>query len=459
MSDRVQVSINDVAQSHIDLPSDHFGPDEDFEELRSTLALPSYVHGYSLAIEYMRNWFESKFPKNYFRGGIYVDGKHVLDDYKRLNDYMKKSIIKGQNPRARMEPRVQFDYDRDQVDLYAAAPEIYLKRSKLQTSFFHDFDRHLYLGFMPRALRMDVNFKVRVDTRSQQLDAFNRMELYFRNGSSQYDYISVDFHVPKTIILDIAQQAGFEIKNNEVADTIAFMSYLNKHSELPFLFKLRAINQKTEYFIRVNQLYARIFVRDKLQLDDGERDGKLDFNYHVEMSAELTIPIPHYYSYYSADNHVGRTYLEDGAQEGVVSLYSINAFDIPKENELGWMQVALTEYMTDPGETEADVSAIFSGDNALTRAINISTRNGLSPAKYIDIQVYREEDKNRIVDVDIDWENFIIKFKIPEDEELLHIVVYYDHEYVNNLIIETEKLEQKRLSVEHDTTGRTIKKK
>ena len=52
------------------------------DKLYTNLAIPSYVHSYSLAIDYMYRWFESKFVKNFFVGGIYVDGKHVLDDYK-----------------------------------------------------------------------------------------------------------------------------------------------------------------------------------------------------------------------------------------------------------------------------------------------------------------------------------------------------------------------------------------
>ena len=50
---------------------------ERVKKLYGNLALPSYVHGYSLAIEYMYNWFKSKFDKDFFRGGIYIDGKNI----------------------------------------------------------------------------------------------------------------------------------------------------------------------------------------------------------------------------------------------------------------------------------------------------------------------------------------------------------------------------------------------
>ena len=227
---------------------------ERVKDLKGILALPSYVHGYSLAIQFMYDWFKSKFDDNFFRGGIYIDGKNVLDDYKRLNEFAMKNIVKGQNPRARMAPTVQYDFDREGVDLYQAPPQVYLRRSNYQDAFFKDYDNNIFLGFMPRALRMDFNFKVRLNTRSQQLDTYNRMELYFRNGSTQSELLSVDFHVPTSIMMDIANKAGFAIKDGEIVDKLGFTQYLNRHSDLPFLFKLRAIKQKTAFFIRVNNL-------------------------------------------------------------------------------------------------------------------------------------------------------------------------------------------------------------
>ena len=94
-------------------------------------------------------------------------------------------VVKGENPRARIEPRVEYDYDRDGVDFYMGPPTMYLKRCPYQEAFFKDPDNSLYLAAVPRAMRMDFNFKVRTNTRSQQLDLFNRMELNFRVGENR----------------------------------------------------------------------------------------------------------------------------------------------------------------------------------------------------------------------------------------------------------------------------------
>ena len=426
------LSAKDVEKS-ISLPT-KYGFDR-VKKLHANLALPSYVHGYSLAMEYMYNWFKSKFPEDFFKGGIYIDGKNVLDDYKRLNDYAMRNIVKGQNPRARMAAQVEYDYDREGIDLYQGPPEVYLRRSKFDDSFFKDYDRDLFLGFRPRALRMNFNYKVRLNTRSQQLDTYNRMELYFRNGATQYEYISVDFHVPKYIMLNIAKRAGFEIKNGEVENIIEFMHYLNRHSDIPFLYKLRSVNQHPEFFIRINDLYAHISVRDKLQLDDGERDGKLDFNFHVEMSATLEIPIPHYYSFYSAEDLTTDIMVKE-SEEGCIAVYSINILDIPKVDEHGWGQTAVTDYMSDEGETEIDISSIFAGDNPLSRAINHTLTQGVSPSKFINIKVMKDDDVAKVLDFNIDWNRKVLLLKHPIEEQVLHIIIYHDKDYINNLDME-----------------------
>lgn len=433
---RESVTIDDI-KTNILLPTNR---DKEVT-LYANLAIPSYVHGYSLAIEYMYNWFEKGFDKDFFKGGIYVDGKHVLDDYKHFS----KNVIKGQNPRAKMSPTVDFDYDRDGLDNYVAPPNMYLKRSHYQTAFFKDYDNNLFLSLVNKALRMNFAFKVRVSSRSQQLDLLTKMRKNFRVTATQYEYLTCDFHIPKAIILNIACRAGFEVSNGEVKDIISFLQYLNAHSDLPFLFKLRAINQKAEFFIRLSNVYTHISVPDKLQMDDGERDGKLDFNFHIEMNAILTIPVPNFYAFYSAEDLNYDIELKE-ADSDTVAIYSINALEIPKVNDKGWMQGAVIDYATDDGDTQVDISSVFEGKNGISKAINHTLTQGVSPKKFIDIKIYREEEP-RQCDIIMDWDTRIATFKDgPEKEGILHIAIYYDREYINTLETELEKYNSNRLS-------------
>ena len=78
--DEVLKATSDIRDdSSIEYHLGYFAP-EYAKKLYARLALPSYVHGYSLAIEYMTKWFEDGFDKDYLKS-IYIDGKHVIDDY------------------------------------------------------------------------------------------------------------------------------------------------------------------------------------------------------------------------------------------------------------------------------------------------------------------------------------------------------------------------------------------
>lgn len=421
--------------------------DGNITKLYTNLCVPSYVHGYSLAIEYMSKWFEDTYPEENFFKSIYIDGKHVIDDYKKFT----KQLVKGENPRARIEPRVQFDYDMETVDLYQAPPWLFLRRSRWQDSFFKDHDRNLYLLMNVRGMRMDFNFKVRVNTRSQQLDTFNKMELSYRVGATQAHKLSVDWHVPKDIMLYIANKAGFAVKDGIVLDIIGFINYLNAHSDIPFLFKLRAINKKPEFFIRVSNLYTHIAIPEKLQMDEGERDGKLDFNFHVEMNAVLTMPVPHFYTLYSADDFVQKIDLKEDTV-GSIAIHTINLIDIPKVDEHGWPQACMTDYICDKGEKEVDISGLFTGENILSKTINHDMLLGVNPNHFVSMKIYRDEDLARRVDFWMDWKNKIIHFNDLMMDELIHIVIYYDRNYVNELVVNLNDYNDNRI-LEHGDNG------
>ena len=417
------------------------GPNDKVKSLYGNIIPPSYVHGYSLGIDYMNTWFQNGFDKDFFKS-VYIDGKHVLDDYKKFS----KMVVKGENPRARIEPRVEFDFDREGLDMYMAPPEVYLRRSRWQDAFFKDYDRNLFLGVQARGMRMNFNFKVRVNSRSQQIDLYNKMEINFRVGATMGENISVDFHVPKSVILYIAEKAGFKVVNNEVVDIIEFMQYLNSHSEVPFLFKLRAINQKPEFFIRVD-VYAHVSNRDKLNMDDGERDGKLDFNFHIEMNSILDLPVPWYYAFYSAEDYT--SFIDVNEYKDFTNpIYSINLIDIPKVDENGWNQACITDYLCDDGESNIDLSELFSGENVVSKAINHDLTLNVSPNHFINVKIYRDIDQSREVEFTMNWETLQAELKHPEPENVLHIAIYVDRDYINELQINMQSLyaENNRIS-------------
>lgn len=442
-----------------------FGPDfmEYRPKLYKSLYLPSYVHGYSLAIEYMRDWFVNNFPENYFKT-IFINGKHVLDDWKHWNNYN----IKKEKPMLAIIPTVNVDWDRENVDLYLGSKDIMLRRSNFQDSFIKDYKNMIFLYMQMRQMEMTFSFRVRVESRAQQLDLMNKMELWFRCGSTQQDHLSADIHIPYEIMLNIAKDTHFEIEDVPVGatgklsmkmikDIPAFVNYLNSHSSAPITFKIRGVNQKPEFFVRARDLYTHIAVRDKIRIDDGERDGKLDTNFHLEMEAILRMPIPHFYAY------MNQKPLDEiitiSEKKPVEALYSIEPNRFPPENQMGWKCIAVTTYCCDKGDTYIDLREIF--DNAamqyattaagaeypVTKVMKRNMKLGLSPEAFIDVVALNEEERGHQLMYHLDYHhlNIIIDEEITYQRQI-DIGIYADMAYINSELITMNNYDNTRIN-------------
>lgn len=444
--DRERVSIKEIMNHKQEnmTPKERANLPRDFvdykPQLYRNLVVPSYVHGYSLAIEYMKKWFLSKFNKNYFKY-VHINGKHVLDDWKHFNNY---NIVR-EKPMLAIVPTVDFDNDREMRDAYLMDHTLLIKRSNFQQSFLKDYQTNTFLYLQMRELKMEFTFKVRVNSRSEQLDLFNKMELWFKIGATQSEYISADFHIPYDIMLNIASDNGFEIKNDKIVDIYKFLTYLNSHSDIPFIFKIRAINQKPEFFIRVKDLYTHISTIDKLQMDDGERQGKLDTNFHIEMRCTLRIPIPHFYAYFN-QKPIAYTIGANEYNGGTIGIYTINSFEIMPENDRGWGQIAVVGYMTEKGEEFIDLSSILYNGGELGKVIEYTKNNGINPNLFLDIKVYRGDVPNKLIYTSMDYNNNYLYFEKPQDrEEDVDIVIYGDREYMNNVLLTIDNFEDSRI--------------
>ena len=418
------------------------------------LSLPSYVHGYSLAIQYMRDWFLSKFPKEYFKT-VYINGKHVLSDWKQFNNYN----IKREKPMLSIVPTVDYDYDRENIDMYQGDETMFLRTSDYEQSFLKDYQNKQYLYCRMKALKMNFAFRVRFNSRAEQLDAYNRMELWFRIGSTQHSRCSIDFHIPDDCITTIAKAVGFELVKDvqsgkmciQKKDVCDLTNYLNAHSDLPIIYKIRGINQQPGYFMRIDDLYTHISCVNKLQLNDGDQVGKLYDNFDIEMEAVLTIPIPQFFVLFE-EQFKDNTLTVHEPTPDTVNLYTINPYQIQPTNEKGWMQFALTSYMTDKNECSIDVSSILNGGGNITRVIDFSIKNGLDPRMFIDTKVYLSaaEDGPRVVPIHVDYGKKIIYIDNPSREErMLNLVFYADMNYVNDTIITINGLKDSRIKDQH----------
>ena len=432
--------------------------------LYKTMEVPSYVHGYSLAIEYMRDWFLQKFPKDKSTPSgtmfktVYINGSHVLDNWKNWNNYN----IRKEKPMVAIVPTLSPEYDRENVDMYMGDAGIMLRTSRIEDSFIKDFKNKIFLYVRLREMEMNFTFRIRVNSRAEQLDLMNRMELWFRVGTTQQDNMSADFHIPYNMMLQIARDASFDVdeENKVIKDIPEFVNYLNLHSSAPIIFKLRTINQKPEFFVRARNLYTHLAVRDKIQIDDGERNGKLDTNYHLEMNVQLHMPIPHFYAYMNQVPTAQSVMVTESKPD--LGIYTINNYNIDPENSLGWPYITITSYAANKGDRYIDLSPIFDSERwPVAIVLKDDLKMHISPEGFLDVRVYHNQDFKNMVGREalyhMDYKNLriVLDETIMEQEAIYDIIIYADMQYVNTRLSTIEQY-GKRVTTEQ-LSGTQIK--
>lgn len=405
--------------------------------LYKSLAIPSSIHSYSLCIQYIRNWFLSKFPAEYFKT-VHIDGKHIFDDFRVLN---RTNMLKREKPALAIVPQLVFDYNRERVDQALSGIDLFVRRSKYQDAFYKDSANDTYLGIVMEAIQMNFTFKMKFSTRAQQVDAYKFIQMAHRVGATQGEYINMDFHVPYDLMVQIAKDCKFDIdEDGKIVNVIKFLGHLNKNSQIPFLYKFRCINGRDEFFIKVPDLYVHISVPD-LNADDGDREGQLQTNYMVEMNATVTFPCPKYYIYFT-EKYIDQFILGESADD-FISMYTIGLTDVPKENEQKWDQYLTTQYeeldRTKP--LEIDFTGLFKGTE-LGEIIDYTKSVFISPRSFMEIKLFNDRKEQPMT---MDWETLTLTTKEKMVDDISYISIYLDKKYFNETLIALKEYKKSRL--------------
>lgn len=421
--------------------------------LYADLFIPSWVNGYSIGMEYIYNWFLSKFPKDYFRT-IHVSGKSAFDDFRRFNI---GDLTKREKPTCIIEAQIQYDYNDNQLDLNYFGVDEYIKRSRWERSFFKDPKRGLYIGHDMEAMLINFTIKTRYDTRAQQLDAFNRERKMFRVGCTETIDLDMDIHLPYDLMVKVAKAAGFDCDNStneSILDPWGFVQYLNAHSQLPILYKMRYINSKHEFFVRMKNLPVHLDLTNPLDVDDGESDGQLMTNFNVTMQVEMRLPVPKCFLFYNEGKIESSIEVEP---EGGLNIYSMRVFDIPEVNYKGWVMYGHSNYIADDNEkviNTINIKELFMAPpnvdvgTSLNDLIEDSLNNFISPDSFIDVQVYTNDlaaNHGGRVPIKMNWETRDIIMPENTINSYFYIAIYIDRLYVNNKVIDIDKANESRL--------------
>ena len=433
-----------------------FGQPKNRRALHQNLCIPSTAQSYSICIEYMKRWFLSLFDKNPFQS-IYVDGKNIFDDYRRLTAV---ELLKGKRPALAIIPSFDWSFNNDNVDMYQFGTKLYQTRGLYNNAFYKDRDHNSYLGIIMETIFMEFTYRIRMETRAQQLDMFKYLQLAGRVGNTVGEDTDLDFHVPYDIMIALAEDAGFEIipadPNNaisypKIAHVQPFLAHLNSHSQIPFLYKMRAINGRNEFFIRMDRMYVHVRPTN-ITGDDGEREAVMSNNFSIEMTAEVRFPAPKFYAYYTDRARDFKTVYSAWRQpSGIVSaFYTFKGLEVPERNSLGWEKYLETSYEDDPeninNPLSIDLSEIFN-ERELGETIRHCLKQGISPSIFVDIFVINGgEHQNGTMD----WSTMTYKTETPVRSNNSYIAFYIDMMYINNYIAQNRDANENRLQHTQD---------
>ena len=420
--------------------------------LYRSICVPSMTQSYSLCVEYMKNWFLSKFPKDTFNT-VYVEGKYIYDDYKKLS---RTELIKRPTPALTIIPSLSWDFNNENIDSYPYGMDLYVQTGRFKESFFAYVPNNSYMGIGMKTVLMAFNFKVKVETRAQQMDMYEYIKMACRVGFTCGENVDLDFHLPYTLMIQIAKDNGFQISTKKITDNDyeericnipEFLKWLNRYSKLPFIYKFRAMNGKHEFFLKMREMYVHIRP-GSLDADDGVREGVLSDSFVIDFNAEVRFPAPKMYAYYSDNAHKLSTIYGAWYQPGgpVTTCYTFKGSNIPDINSYKWPLFMSTTY-EDSNEDNVnkplsiDLSELFDGD--IRKCIDDCLSKSLSPAIFCDIIFY---NSGEYINGYMDWETMTFTSTNPVKSLGTYIGVYIDGNFVSDCIMKDNHRQDTRIN-------------
>ena len=440
MSNLRPVSINEIRKQHS-------------KTLYRSICTPSTVQSYSLCIEYMKNWFLNKFKPDTFKS-IYVDGKDIYDDARKLS---RIEMLKRQKPALAIVPSIDLEFDNDKLDSYPYGMDLYTQVGKFKNSFMSIKETNSYMGIGMETLLIPFTFRIKLETKAQQLDMYKYIKLACRVGYTNGEDVDLDFHIPYQLMIQVAKDNNFATTREELPDSQGFKEYINNipgflrwinmHSTLPFLYRYRTLNGNNEFFLRMTKMYVHIRSLN-LTADDGEREGQMTNNFGLEWTCEVRFPAPKMYAYYSDNEHHLQEIYGSWYQPGgpITTCYTFKGIEIPDKNKNCWPMYMSTTYEDsdfDPDKPDIltiDISSLLQGDigDCIQNCIN----RGISPSIFFDMMIF---NGGEYVTGKMNWSTF----KFTSDKEVKqnssYIGIYVDTSFLGDFIVKKSEGDTSRL--------------
>ena len=412
--------------------------------MRTSVTLPSQHQAYAVCVEFAKKWFLEKFKPNYFNS-IYVEGSHSFDEFRKFSEIDQK--LKRSNPLLAIIPSIDASHNRQWIDSQPEIP-LMLRRSRIEGTFFNDMQKGLHCQLIFKTILMNFTYKIRSDTRAEQLDLAEFIKLKHRAGWTETRDIAVDIHIPKQIILQIAFDNGFKITNDgEVEEPMKLLEYLNSHSYIPFLYKLRCSTGNKEFFLKVPNCVAHIKT-EMPSIDDGERQDMTSSNYNIDFQIEIEMTAPYCYTYFSQHEHPFLISMPTYSNYDKIAIMAAQMTILPDVDCNGWDKIVTTEYDVDEEDLKApidiDFKELFRGHD-LEKIINFTRAIAVSPTVFLNFIMF-----NDAIDLPykMDWDSLICHIERPITNCTTVIGIYADRKYINDTLIYLDEMDKKSARVE-----------
>lgn len=406
--------------------------------MHTSVTLPSQYQSYAICVEFAKHWFVSKFKDNYFNS-VYVDGTHSFDEFRKFSTIDSK--LRKTNPLLAIVPVIDMTHNRTWID---STPEIpmMLRRSRIEGTFFNDVEKGLHMQLIFKTILMNFTYKMRVNTRAEELDLVEFIKLKHRAGWTETQNIDLDVHIPKPIMQQLAFDLGMVVDDNgKITEPMRLVEYINKHSYLPCVYKLRCSTGNNEFFLRVPNCTAHI-KSEMPEMDDGERQDMVTTNYNIEFRIEVEMTAPYCYTYFSQHDHpyIIKTNPHYGGYDKIAVMAAMQTI-IPKMNCNGWEQYTTTEYDIDDEDIgtciEMDFHDLFAGSDIL-RVIDYTKAMSISPSIFMDFKIFNDGLERAY---ELDWQTLKCKVCSPATTNRFPIGIYCDRSYINDTLIYLKELD------------------
>ena len=398
------------------------------KQLNKNITVAPLHQSYALCIEYMKHWFLKKFDEDFF-SWIHVDGSHVFGDIMKYNRQEIMSHNSDDRASLTIIPTIDDDYNRDKLDQNLFGIDQFINTTKIDKSFFQDPINHRYIMMNMDMMLLNFTYKLKVPSRAMQLDVQKYMKLAFRTNLSESQDVDLDYVMPYPMMLFIAKDLGFEVKNDRICEPIKFLTYLNSRSYIPITYKRSNVNAREEYFVRVDHLPVRLLIKDVTK-DDGNKYGHLSDDFGIEMQVEVRFPSMQLFIYFTKQELTEVKFGKEAYNIDNTLMMSLHYYDDPPViNDKGWKLTINAQWEEEkPGTINIDLNELFDGE--LSQISNYLISKFISPSVFIDIQIYSAGMK--LQDVNIDWSNMKLSAKNPSDKLVSTLAIYVDLEYLNS---------------------------